>query len=88
MSIYERDEEGGAEQDEASMPIIEAFDKCGVTHLCIDLIALGIDEGLQIEVLRLFTAMLYKEGGALMVQESANRYLNGKDTSLFFLQIK
>lgn len=88
MDIYQRDEDGGAEQDEASEPIVIAFNKGGVTGLCIDMIAPGIHESVQLEAIRLAVAMLFKEGGALLVQESINAYMKTHDSNLFFKQIK
>jgi hypothetical protein len=87
-TIFQRDEDGGEEDDIACAPVVEAFNSCGVTTLCIDLIGVGIDESLQIECIKLFIAMLYKEGGALAVQETANQYLNSTDSRLFFMQIR
>jgi len=88
MDIYQRDESGGAEQDEASGPIVEAFNKGGVTDLCIDMIAPGIHESVQLEAIRLAVAMLFKEGGALLVQETINKYLKAHNSHLFFKQVK
>ena len=69
MDIYERDDEGGDEQDEASADIVGAFNSCGVTGLCLDMIAVGIHEDVQLEAIKLCVAMLFKEGGAKEVQE-------------------
>jgi hypothetical protein len=87
-TIHERDQEGGEEDDLAAQPVVEAFNTCGVTALCVDLIATGIDEGLQVECVKLLIAMLYKEGGALLIQETVNKHLNSKDFQLFFNQIR
>jgi len=62
MNIFERDENGGEEEDLASQEVVDAFDACGVTALCLDLIASGIDEELQVESIRLMVAMLLREG--------------------------
>ena len=88
MTIYERDEDGGAEQDEAAAPVVNALNKCGVTTLCIDLISVGIDEVLQVECFKLSVALLFKEGGALEVQSIMNNYLISNNSELFFKQIK
>ena len=40
MTIYERDEDGGEEQDEASSPIVNAFNACGVTQVCIGIVTI------------------------------------------------
>jgi hypothetical protein len=89
MTIDERDEQGGEEQDHASAQIVETLNTCGVTTLCLDLIAIGIENELIIECVKLCVAMLYKEGGALVVQEVMFHHLNtSKDSELFFRQIK
>ena len=75
MTIYERDEDGGAEQDEAAAPVVNALNKCGVTTLCIDLICVGIDEVLQVECIKLSVALLFKEGGALGTSYSLTHFL-------------
>lgn len=88
MNIFQRDEEGGSEQDETAGPIVKAFNACGVTHLCIDMIATGIDSDVQLEAVKLLVAMLFKEGGAVIVQKEVNDYLTSNDTSLFFQQLR
>jgi hypothetical protein len=50
MSIMERDEKGGDEEDQKAAPVVNALNTCGATALCLDLIADGIDEELQMEV--------------------------------------
>ena len=87
-TINERDEDGGEEDDIACAQTVEAFNSCGLTDLCVDLIALGIDESLQIETIKMCVAMLYKEGGAFAIQEAINKRLTSKDSQLFFAQIK
>ena len=88
MDIDERDGDGGDEQDEASAPITHAFNTCGVTALCLDLIAVGIDDDLQAECVKLCTCMLFKEGGAKKVQKTMFDHLNGTNSELFFRQMK
>jgi hypothetical protein len=88
MSIYERDDEGGAEQDEAAAPVVNALNSCGATALCLDLIADGIDEELQLEAVRLGVGLLFKEGGALEVQGLMNSYLSQTNSELFFKQVR
>jgi hypothetical protein len=48
MSIYQRDDDGGEEQDEASAEIVEVLNEAGATKMCLDLLARGID--LQVQV--------------------------------------
>jgi hypothetical protein len=49
MTIQERDEEGGDEQDEAAAPAIKAMNETGSTALCLDLIAAGLEPELVLE---------------------------------------
>ena len=44
MSIDERDEDGGAEQDLLGEKLMTLFNKCQITTLCIDLIAVGTSQ--------------------------------------------
>ena len=68
MSIMERDDDGGADEDERAAPVVNALNSCGATALCLDLIADGIDENLQLEAVKLGVGLLFKEGGAFEVQ--------------------
>ena len=88
MSIYERDDEGGEEQDIASAAIVHTFNTCGATTLCVDLIAAGINRELVLECINLCVAMLFKEGGALAVQQTMYHHLSNTDSDLFFLQLR
>jgi hypothetical protein len=88
MSIYERDDDGGEEQDIASAEIVSTFNTCGVTTLCLDLIAIGIDRELVLECIKLEVAMLFKEGGALLVQKTIHKHLAETDSEFFFLLLK
>jgi hypothetical protein len=58
MTIHERDDEGGAEQDEAFQEIMTMLNECGATTLCFDLIVNGIDKTLQMEAINLLVAMV------------------------------
>jgi hypothetical protein len=88
MSIFERDEEGGAEEDERAEPVVNALNSCGGTALCLDLIADGIDGGLQMEAVRLGVGLLFKEGGALEVQKFMHNHLQKTQSDLFFKQVR
>eukprot|EP00981_Chlorochromonas_danica_P006076 scaffold1268_cov174-Ochromonas_danica.AAC.10 len=88
MSIYERDDDGGQEQDLAAAPVVNALNTCGATALCLDLIADGIDEKLQLEAIRLGVGLLFKEGGALEVQTLMNTHLRKTNSELFFKQVR
>ena len=88
MSIYERDDDGGQEQDIAAAPVVNALNSCGATALCLDLIADGIDEKLQLEAIRLGVGLLFKEGGALEVQQLMFNHLSKTNSELFFKQVR
>jgi hypothetical protein len=88
MSIYERDDDGGDEEDERAAPTVTALNGNGVVGVCLDLIAIGIPEDLQHEVVKLLVGMLFKEGGAREVQGSVNDYLVENDSELFFKQCR
>jgi len=88
MSIYERDEDGGEEEDEACAPVVDALNSCGATTLCLDLISRGIDSGLVLECVKLCVALLFKEGGNLMVQDTMYEYLSRTNSTIFFKQLR
>jgi hypothetical protein len=48
MSIYERDDDGGEEQDNAVIDLMEVYNGGGVTQMCLDLISKGIEIPLQV----------------------------------------
>jgi hypothetical protein len=58
MTIHERDDDGGAEQDIAFHEIMTLLNECGATPLCFDLIITGIDKELQLEAINLLVAMV------------------------------
>ena len=88
MTIYERDEDGGAEQDEAAAPVVHAFIKNGVITLAVDLLAIGINEDVQTECIKLLVSVLFKEGGAREVQELIFNHLSQGNSDLFFKQLR
>ncbi len=88
MSIDDRDDDGGDEEDEKAGPTVDLLNSNGVTALCLDLMAPGIDETLQGEVVKLMVGMLFKEGGARDVQIKVNECLTGVESVLFFKQIR
>ena len=67
---------------------MKAFISCGVTGLCLDMIACGIHESVQIEAIKLCVAMLFREGGATAVQEVMHHHLSSHPSELFFKQLK
>jgi hypothetical protein len=60
----------------------------GVTFLCLDLIAVGIETSLAVEAMKLLIMLVSKNGGNLEVQETIYRYLSETDSTLFFEQMK
>lgn len=88
MSIYVRDDEGGEEQDIAAEPVVRALNTCGATALCLDLIAVGMDEEVCLEAIKLGVGLLFKEGGAKDVQALMHKHLSTTDSSYFFRQLK
>ena len=55
------------------------MNSCGVTFLCMDLIAVGIDIPLTVEAIKLLILMLSPGKGKRDVQESMYQYLNETD---------
>lgn len=88
MTIYERDEDGGEEQDLASADLVDTFNACGATTLLLDLISVGMDATLVLESIKLCVAMLFKEGGAIMVQQTMYAHLSSTKSELFFQQLR
>eukprot|EP01031_Cornospumella_fuschlensis_P031175 gene31175-37679_t len=88
MSIYERDDDGGEEQDDAVADLMVVYNSSQVTEMCLDLIAKGIDISLQSEALKLLVAMLFKEGGALSIQKSINAHLSQQGSDMFFRNVR
>jgi hypothetical protein len=87
MSIYDRDREGGEDEDIAAASMVEALHTSGAVTLCLDLIAVGIDTSLQTEAIKLAVAMLFKEGGSLVIQEAMYVHLSTSKSRLFFKQV-
>ncbi len=88
MTIYERDDDGGEEQDEAVIDLMKVYNESGVTEMCLDLIAKGIDISLQAEALKLLVGMLFKEGGALDIQKSIHSHLSQPGSDMFFRTVR
>lgn len=88
MTIYERDDDGGEEQDEAVEDLMEVYNQSGMTELCLDLIARGLDVSLQSEALKLLVGMLFKEGGALPIQKSIYNHLAEPGSHMFFMTVR
>eukprot|EP01033_Poteriospumella_lacustris_P003231 gene3231-2378_t len=65
-----------------------AFNDNGVTYLCLDLIAVGIEHELYIEAMKLLVAMLLRKGGAQEIQRKVYFYLLETDSLLFFELLK
>jgi hypothetical protein len=88
MTINERDDDGGEEQDEAAAEVMDTLNECGVTTVCLDLLGKGVNEQLQAEAIKLIVALLFKEGGALSVQTTIYETLSRPGTDLFFLHMR
>ena len=88
MTIYERDDDGGDKEDEASHEVKTALNTCGATALCLDLIVDGIDDELQEECIKLLVGLLFLEGGNRDVQGLIHDYLNRPQAFLFFRQCR
>ena len=88
MTIEDRDEDGGDEEDEKAGPTVALLNNNGITALCLELIAPGIDETLQSEVVKLMVGLLFKEGGARDVQQKVHECLTGVESVLFFKQVR
>ena len=88
MTIYERDDDGGEEEDIASQDVKTALNTCGATALCLDLIVDGIDDELQEECMKLLVGLLFLEGGNREVQGLMNEYLGNRGAFLFFRQCR
>ena len=88
MTLERREAVGGEEQDKAAEEVIESLDSCGVTMLCLDAIAVGIDTDVQIAAVKLLIALLVKDGGSKPIQTSVYDYLTRNRSDLFFKQIR
>ena len=88
MTIEERDDDGGEEEDIACEPVVQLLNKHGGTDLCIDLIAVGIDQELVLEAVKLCVALLFKEGGNVDVQTTINKRLQNTNSELFFREMR
>lgn len=88
MTIFERDDDGGEEQDVAAGEIMSVLTQVGAPGMCLDLIARGVDPVLQAEAIKLLVALLFREGGALEVQRAIYAHLNKPGSDLFFLHIR
>ncbi|KAH8096221.1 hypothetical protein JL720_3580 [Aureococcus anophagefferens] len=87
MTIDERDEDGGEEQDEAAYDLQIMLNRSGVTKLCLLLIAPGIDRDLSLEAIKLCIALLFREGGCKAVQKTIHDVLSD-DSELFFKAVR
>ena len=88
MSIYERDDDGGEEQDEAAAEIMGILNECGATKVCLNLLGRGVNVELQSEAIKLIVALLFMEGGAHNVQETIYKTLNRSGSDLFFMHMR
>ncbi len=73
-------------EDVAQLRVV--FNDQGITYLCLDLIAVGVEHSLYIEAIKLLVVMLLKSGGCPEIQKSIYLYLFETDSILFFELIK
>jgi hypothetical protein len=64
------------------------FNETGLTELCMDFVAQGIDSQLCLEAINMLVVLLAEPGGSKEVHQSIFRYLKDQDSSLFFQQVK
>jgi hypothetical protein len=66
----------------------DTMNSSGVTELCMDLIAVGIDQAICVQAAELLVCILARSGGNTDSQLTINSYLSLTDSSLFFEEIK
>jgi hypothetical protein len=66
----------------------ETLNDNGVTMLCLELIAVGINKQIVIQAITLINSLLCKAGGSAIIQHSINSYLRDSDSVLFFELLK
>jgi hypothetical protein len=64
------------------------LNETGITSLCMDFIAIGMDSTLCIEAINLLVVLLAEPGGSKDVQQTILKYLKDNDSSPFFVQLK
>lgn len=65
-----------------------AYNENGVTYLCMDLIAVGIEHELCVEAMKMMVAMLLRKDGCPEIQRKVYFYLKETDSILFFELLK
>eukprot|EP00854_Cymbomonas_tetramitiformis_P004572 gene4572-5599_t len=85
MTIEDRDEDGGQAEDEKGGAVQLALNEAGVTALCLDMIAPGVDEALVMEAVKCLIALLFREGGNSVIQTTMNEHLSEGSSELFFV---
>lgn len=60
----------------------------GVTEMCLDLIAVGIEQSICVQAAQLLVCLLARSGGNAECQTTVYSYLSLTDSSLFFEQLK
>lgn len=66
----------------------DTLNSAGVTELCLDLIAVGIDQRICIQAAELLVCLLARAGGNVSCQTTVHSYLSFTDSTLFFEQVK
>jgi hypothetical protein len=87
MSVDDRGEDGGSEQDQAAVATQLLLNNWGVTALCLDLVCAGIHNEVKIEAINLLIALLFREGGHHAVQAKIREHLDSHDSTAFFVEV-
>jgi len=64
------------------------YNEHGITYLCLELLANGIDHQLMLEAIKMLLVLLFKVGGSTVIQQNIYTYLVETDSSYFFECIK
>ena len=65
-----------------------AMNDYGIVYLCLDFIAVGIDDELCVEAIDLLVMLLHKSNGRKQIQHTIFCYLEKTDSTLFFEKLK
>ena len=71
-----------------SLYLQETFNSNGVSELCMDLIAVGIEQSISLGAAQLLVCILARPGGNTSCQNTIYSFLSLTDSSLFFEEVK
>lgn len=77
-----------APETEEAAKLREIYNDHGITYLCLELLANGIDHQLMLEAIKMLLIMLFKVGGSAVIQQNIYTYLVETDSSHFFECVK